>query len=1086
MTMMDTNFLPKVSEDVLKHFFNALYFKRGQQLYLKGASKIDHVLPISDEMVLVAARTKGTIENEYDQDLVIEIEHQQVVGVRGGCSCPVGENCKHVISACLTLFKGVDESSHKSFDRFYLQGALERVYRLLPEVYTENQPHYDHLFVLSSDKVEADPLGVVHNISYHDFKVIERGLTQRGRERKPKVIQPYLFERHAFHHHEALPQNAFLGENVEMLAPYGSRGLLAVQYKFLALKNLIDFKRFYIDSHTTPAQWLNEPVSVPLEVNLEAERPFYCQIPEGCLLLMTQPALLVDVEQNCVRQANLPVIAPVFSEAIRFESNHLDMVDGFYQVLKEAQQLLPQTPSIALPNIQALEMETIAPEPVAVIEQFHHTNHQFQLGFQYDQWIVEGGSESPFRAVDREGHRFLVHTDTEKEAALLAQLPSYLHRLAMHSGSQIWGLSNFVESNPAQWYQFIYEVVPKLQAQGWIVRLDEADYPEPMVVDKIELEARTVNQGAVIDFKAKQGGKSLPAMEALTQIIEQYDPANLPEKIFVSDPVSESVMLFEREQVQPILETLLQLGMREASDKHLRVEPFEAHLITGLDNQKIQWKGSKAVLKLANKLKDFKGIQAVKPPKSFKATLRDYQQYGLNWLNFLYEHQFNGILADDMGLGKTLQTLCWLLLLKQQKRLKSPALIVVPTSLIGNWRSEAAKFAPDLKLLVLQGKERFSLFEQIPQVDVVLTSYPLIAKDRETLAKQPFHVLILDEAQKIKNPKTKLYQALQDLQSEHRLCLSGTPIENHLGELWSLFNFLMPGFLGNLPQFKKRYQTPIEKQHDVSVQAALNQRIAPFILRRTKSEVVTELPDKTEIIKVTEFDSAQAKLYEGVRLTMEKKVREAVAKKGLNQSQIMILDALLKLRQVCCDPSLVKLDTAKKVKSSAKMELLMELLPELIEAGHKIILFSQFASMLKIIGETLEQHKIRYSKLTGQTRHREEVINQFKNGEVDVFLISLKAGGVGLNLTEADTIIHYDPWWNPAVEEQATDRAYRIGQDKEVFVYKLIVANTIEEKILQLQEQKKSLQQQILKSDEAGKLEKLTGEALLNLLTEPS
>ncbi len=1081
---MNTDFLPKVSESELKKFFNATYFERGKQLYIDKATEITKVLPLEEEGALVEAYTYGSRGNEYQQFLMIYVDNQQISQITGHCSCPVGEKCKHVVSACLTVFKPDQNRSDERVDADYLYYALDNVYRHLPEVYTEIAPHYDHLFVFSPDKVLYDEHGIVHKIRDYDFTVIERGATRGGRERKPKVIPYYLFEKHAYSQTEGLPQTRFFAENMALLDSRGYPDLLTAQQQYLAIKNLMDFNRFYIHEHTTPAQWVDEPVLMPLEVNLEAESPFFCRVPEGTLLLLTQPALMIDINANSVAPAALPVIAPIFSEAIRFKSNHPEVLGEFYQALKEAQQLLPQTPFIALPKIKEIEIEKIAPDPVVVLEQFNHKSFQFHLGFQYDKWIIQGGYDVPFRGVDGEGNRFLVETNTEKEAELVAQLPSYLKRLSMHSERQIWGLPNIPKPNPAQWYQFIYDELPKLQAQGWIVLLTEAERPKPVAVDKIELEARSVNQGTVIDFKAKRGGKSLPAMEMLTQIIEQYDPTDLPEKIFVPDPTNKSVIAFEREQVQPILETLLQLGMREASDKPIRVEPFEAHLVAGLDNQTIQWKGSKALLKLAKKLKDFKGIEAVKPPKSFKANLRDYQQHGLNWLNFLYEHQFNGILADDMGLGKTLQTLCWLLHLKQQKRLKSPALIVVPTSLIGNWRSEANKFAPDLELLVLHGSDRAKNFEQIPKVDVVLTSYPLVVKDKEILEKQPFHVLILDEAQKIKNPKTKLYQALQGLQSEHRLCLSGTPIENHLGELWSLFNFLMPGFLGNLPQFKKRYQTPIEKQQDLSVQAHLHQRIAPFILRRTKSEVVTELPDKNEIIKVTEFESAQAKLYEGVRLTMEKKVREAVAKKGLNQSQIMILDALLKLRQVCCDPRLVKLDAAKKVKTSAKMELLMELVPELIEAGHKIILFSQFTSMLKIIGETFEQHKIRYSKLTGQTRNREEVINRFKNGEVDVFLISLKAGGVGLNLTEADTVIHYDPWWNPAVEEQATDRAYRIGQDKEVFVYKLIVANSIEEKILQLQEQKKALQQQVLKSDEAEKLEKLTGEVLLNLLTE--
>jgi SNF2 family DNA or RNA helicase len=357
----------------------------------------------------------------------------------------------------------------------------------------------------------------------------------------------------------------------------------------------------------------------------------------------------------------------------------------------------------------------------------------------------------------------------------------------------------------------------------------------------------------------------------------------------------------------------------------------------------------------------------------------------------------------------------------------------------------------------------------------------LAQRDKEKYLEEQFYYIVLDEAQKIKNPTTKLAVAIKSFTSEYKLALSGTPIENHLGELWSIFDFLMGGFLDNLRTFKELYQTPIEKEHNIERRTLLNKKIAPFILRRTKNEVIEELPPKTEIIKRATFSPKQAKLYENIRLTMEQKVREAVKGKGLSRSHITILDALLKLRQVCCHPELLKLESAKKVKDSAKLEMFLELMDSLIAENKKVLVFSQFTTMLSILEREIIKRKITYSKLTGATRKREEVIEKFTKGEASVFLISLKAGGVGLNLVEADTVIHYDPWWNPAVENQATDRAYRIGQDKAVFVYKLIVENTIEEKIIELQERKKTLQAGIYK-DKENKEEKFDGNELVELL----
>ena len=451
------------------------------------------------------------------------------------------------------------------------------------------------------------------------------------------------------------------------------------------------------------------------------------------------------------------------------------------------------------------------------------------------------------------------------------------------------------------------------------------------------------------------------------------------------------------------------------------------------------------------------GIQPLTAPQGFRADLRPYQQEGLGWLQFLRRHHLGGILADDMGLGKTVQTLAHLALEKQQGRLQRPALIVAPVSTLGNWQQELHRFAPELSGLVLHGSRRRESFPLIDKVDVVITGYPLLQLDSEILLSKDYYLIILDEAQMIKNPKAKVSAVARSLRAEHRLALTGTPVENHLGELWSLFDFAQPGLLGEERHFQRHYRTPVEKDGNRLRAQALAQRVAPFLLRRTKDAVAKDLPPKTEIVETLALDERQRDFYDGIRLASHRHIQEVVQQQGLARSQITILDALLKLRQACCDPRLLGVGAQKEDIPSAKLEWLSSALPELIAEGRRVLLFSQFTSMLRLIESNVTALGIPYCLLTGETRNRPDVIARFQSGAVPLFLISLKAGGTGLNLTAADTVIHYDPWWNPAVEAQATDRAHRIGQDKPVFVYKLIAQGTVEERILQLQADKHAL-----------------------------
>jgi superfamily II DNA or RNA helicase len=452
----------------------------------------------------------------------------------------------------------------------------------------------------------------------------------------------------------------------------------------------------------------------------------------------------------------------------------------------------------------------------------------------------------------------------------------------------------------------------------------------------------------------------------------------------------------------------------------------------------------------------------VEVARGLNASLRPYQAAGVAWLQQRREHDAGGVLADDMGLGKTLQTIAHLCLECESGRAKLPSLVVAPTSLAGNWERELAKFAPGLRVVRLCGRDRKDRQAAAESCDVCLTTYPTLLRDTEYFAKQSYHFVILDEAQVIKNRRSRVHDAASKLSSQYRLCLTGTPIENSLGELWSLFDFLMPGLLGDEPSFKHFYRIPIEQQRDEGRLAALRAQVTPYILRRLKRDVAKELPPKTEIVRPIELRGKQRELYESIRVAAHGDVRAAIRKKGIAASTITILDALMRLRQLCCDPRLLKSDAARFVRESAKYELFFELLESLLRDGHRVLVFSQFTSMLALLAQGLVERKIRYVTLTGQTQNRQKPVDEFEGGRADVFLISLKAGGTGLNLVSADTVIHYDPWWNPAAQDQATDRAYRIGQKKPVFVYNLVAAGSVEERMLGLQAKKRQLADSVL------------------------
>jgi SNF2 family DNA or RNA helicase len=425
-----------------------------------------------------------------------------------------------------------------------------------------------------------------------------------------------------------------------------------------------------------------------------------------------------------------------------------------------------------------------------------------------------------------------------------------------------------------------------------------------------------------------------------------------------------------------------------------------------------------------------------------------------------------------MGLGKTLQTLAFLQTVGNAERgapggRRLPHLIICPSSLVFNWVAEARKFTPGLKMLALHGPDRCARFEEIATNDIVLTSYALIRRDAELYRGLEFDTMVLDEAQHIKNRQTQNAQAVKAVAAQHRLVLTGTPMENSVLDLWSIFDFLMPGYLGTAPDFRERYELPITRDRNAPAQARLARRLRPFLLRRLKKEVAADLPAKLEQVSFCELTAEQRGVYQQFMEAARREVLGAAGPQEEARSRMLVLSALLRLRQVCCDLRLLKLEGVPSAGASGKLDLFGELLEEVLDGGHRALVFSQFVSMLALLRERLDADGVKYCYLDGSTGDRGAVVEQFQSDPaIPVFLISLKAGGVGLNLTGADTVIHFDPWWNPAVEDQATDRAHRIGQTKVVTSYKLIARDTVEEKILALQQRKRQMIQAAIGGEE--------------------
>jgi non-specific serine/threonine protein kinase len=619
-------------------------------------------------------------------------------------------------------------------------------------------------------------------------------------------------------------------------------------------------------------------------------------------------------------------------------------------------------------------------------------------------------------------------------------------------------MSNITEDTPGLFYanwesalDWLFEELPKLVANHFEVMGEESlvrlnvRRMKPSVTVSISSEVDWFDLNLEIEYD----GVSLSLAELKKALKQQKKYVRLKNGSIARLP----------EKLIQKLQYLIEFG--QADNNAIRFQNYHLSFVDNLLADAEQRSLDQLSNDKLKKLENFTQIKETEIPKNLKGELRDYQKAGYYWLNFLKDFSFNGCLADDMGLGKTVQTLA--LLLNEINNKTNPNLIIAPTSVLFNWQLEIEKFTPSISYLLHYGSKRSKDIRRLHKKPLILTTYGHLRRDISFLKNIHFHYIVLDESQNIKNPHSETAQAARNLISKHRLTLTGTPVENNTMELWSQFAFINPGLLGGQSFFKENFMKPIEKNQDTEVATTLKKLIFPFILRRTKEEVVKELPPKVEYISYSLMTDEQFELYDKIRDTYRNSIISEIENKGINKSTIRILEGLMKLRQAACHPLLVDRNYNHQ---SGKFEALKMMLEEIISEGHKVLVFSQFVKMLTIIKEYIEEQALEYSYLDGATKDREAAVNTYQtNEDVKIFLISLRAGGVGLNLTAADYVIHYDPWWNPAVEMQASDRAHRIGQQKKVFTYKLIAQNSVEEKIIKLQDKKKILVDQLITTE---------------------
>lgn len=1036
-----------LSNAQLQQWFDTTTFHRGRAYLQAGRiAKLEYNQDLSE----ISAQVWGEAFSPYHQFISLRYE-QQSWQLINSCTCPVGSDCKHVLAILLKLQQ---EYHHQKLS------MQQQPQHQLQKWFTEVEQSID-----TSQLEQQDTILYLLSYGQTGLQLYPRRTrpSKKGGYTKGQPIGKYDLVSPIIPYW--LPEDDFRLLSTFRAQSVREQAVLEDEWGYHLIQQIIGTGRCFFGESRFPVNWAEpRPLTLNWQTTSEGQRLNWQQPDDAELhIVYTTPPCYLDTTNYQLGQLDTRLSGKELRQLAKMPAIPSELLGNSLQKL---QNLFPQA-ELPLPEHAGITQLDTLPQPILQLKMLPHqpngTNmptallsmaygpYVLPLDLQQHQTTLKLPEQVVFIKRQRQAEIAALETLTELG---LVQLSGQTEEL---TGKAVFYTGEGPD-NPQLW-QPLLDALPQLQAQGWKTE-KAADFNLQILQVSPYLQVKDKKPGTFeVTIQADIDGQQVPLLPLVSQWLRQHGLPAKQDIIWLTLPKGRLALPVAL--IEPIIDTVVELLSLQKAPAELTLPDYQAASLPPVDAEHIRYLNAERVSSLASQLQQFSGIAAVSPPAGLNAVLRHYQQEGLNWLCFLRNYGLGGILADDMGLGKTLQTLSFLLHQKQQGNLQRPALIICPTSLLGNWQAETARFTSELTVLPLHGPQRQADFEKTGNYDLVLTSYPLLIRDLKFYQKQQFSCVILDEAQHIKNSGSQTAKGVRSLQSRFRLALTGTPLENHLGELKSLFDFVLPGLLGTEQHFLQVYRKPIEKHSDPERANALKRRIAPFMLRRTKHQVASELPEKTEITQLLDLATGQRNLYESVRLIMETKVRELFLRKGVAASQIEYLDALLKLRQVCCDARLLPIEQAKSVTDNAKLTWLRENLPEMVEEGRRVLIFSQFTSMLSLLEQELRFMQIPYSKLTGQTKKRQQQIDMFQQGETHVFLISLKAGGTGLNLTAADTVIHYDPWWNPAAEQQATDRAHRIGQDKAVFVYKLITRNTVEERVQRLQQAKQGLADQV-------------------------
>ena len=996
-----------LSERFIKQLFKPHVLSKAKEYVANGQINwLEH----NHDFSVIDASVFGNQGSTFTQHIEIK-KLANGFAVDRHCSCNAKTNCRHLAAVLLKL--KIDHSGDYGQD-YIINDWFEELTTLKQN--QSAQAKNVLLFVLDVENNRVILTPKIAAFSAEHQYTLGRNLTDQ--QLNSFVTPSDLLETDFRLYSWIRSQNA-LG-NLELRGQWG----------FNALQQLIASQRLFFgrsrqsikadSAEDLSFSWSHKKDLIQLNVSLTGKQSWF--------LLKTTPPTYLDTESLRIGRLRTPLSGEEVAHIKAIPAIHTANFDRVYK------QLAANFGDGVIPHYQSSERKKIkrVADTCAVVD-VSNSNNQLKLTLTFN---YQDGNYAPNSAPANILNASLENTVITE----LTNLGFELCKGALQN--------EFVFNKQSVIHQhwFKYEVLPKLRQRGWKVT------DKKLVIKKsITNVSLDVKRGKGHQIVSKIMISNAKAATVLANDNSEFQSLNRQSELFyyyangkqfgvITKPAFDTLTDFKdrfefiktRDELLIPLSFLVHLMKMSCFAVNLVDDSLESYLAE-LDAP-------------ANATTVLHGLNA-------GVRLREYQQQGVQWLQFLKRHQLGGILADDMGLGKTLQVIAFLANARQREQ-AGPTLIVCPTSLVSNWQNEMAKFASSIKVTTLFGSARIEQLQHLAQADCILTTYPLLKRDIAYYSPLYFENIILDEAQYIKNDSAQVSRLVKRLNAQFNLCLSGTPIENNLFELKSLLDFAMPSLLGSQAHFKQHFQTPIERDADSDRAKELKSLILPFILRRTKAEVAQELPPKTELIKEFEFEAQQKDIYQSITDSLEEKMVDLFASQGAQKSKLAFLEALLKLRQICCHPRLIDEHTSAR---SAKLDWLSSHLPVMLSEGRNIIIFSQFTSALDIIAQQLASLEINYSLLTGQTRHRDKVIEEFTSGQTSVFLISLKAGGTGLNLTQADTVIHFDPWWNPAVEKQATDRAYRIGQTNPVFVYKLIMANSIEQKVFKMQQHKQAL-----------------------------